>query len=119
MQLPINLQNLKELDNGAAGAVIDDAIRKAVADLDDRGDDGKPRQVVIVLEIKRVPESDAITAHVEADAKLPKKRTRNTYAVVGHVQGELNLLFQSHSPQNPYQMTLDEAERKGDAGQNG
>lgn len=56
MQANLSLANLHELDNGAAGLVIDDAIRKAVADLDDRGDDGKPRLVNIVVSLQKIPE---------------------------------------------------------------
>jgi len=43
MQVPLCLDNIGELDSGSARLVIDAAIWAAVADLDDRGEDGKPR----------------------------------------------------------------------------
>lgn len=53
--------------------------------------------------------------HVEAEAKLPKRRTGNTLAIMKPAKtGEIGLLFQTHSPGNPYQTTLDTLEPKKD-----
>lgn len=114
MQLPITLANVGELDHGSARLVIDDAIRAAVADVDDRGQDGKPRTVVVTLTLQKVEGSDTISAHVEAEARVPKRRTGRTFATVGRLGGgEVGLLFQAHSPGDPFQKTIDELEPRG------
>ncbi len=54
----LNAKTLGEIDNGFLGLCIDSAIKKAAADLDDRGSDGKPRVVVIEIAMTRVGEDD-------------------------------------------------------------
>ncbi|HEY7328514.1 MAG TPA: hypothetical protein VH592_12775 [Gemmataceae bacterium] len=38
-QKPLSCDTLGDLDGGAARAIVDAALREALADLDDRGDD--------------------------------------------------------------------------------
>jgi len=42
-QKPLTCETIGDLDGGAPRAIIDAAIREALQDLDDRGDDGQPR----------------------------------------------------------------------------
>lgn len=109
MQIPLCLDNLGELDSGAARAIIDAAIRQAVLDMDDRGTDGKPRSVNIVITLNRM-DNGFIATHVEAEAKMPKRRTAGTVGVVKSQQGTTGLLFQSLAPEDPTQRTIDERE---------
>jgi hypothetical protein len=41
----LDFDSIGELDEGAARAVINNAFNTEINDLDDRGDDGKPREV--------------------------------------------------------------------------
>jgi hypothetical protein len=111
MQKPITLESLGDLDNGRAKLIIDAAIRQAVFDIDDRGDDGKPRQVVITLSLSKLPEHEAINMGLTAHAKLPPRRTGGTLGLVkAQAGGEIGVLFQTHASTEPHQRTLDEAE---------
>jgi len=108
MQKALSLASLGDLDNGRARAIIDAAIREALCDLDDRGDDEKPRFVNIRLTLKQM-ESGLVESRVEAESRCPKRRTASTIAKVkrdGKMQSRL--VFQDGSPDNPDQRTLDE-----------
>lgn len=104
-QKAICLDTLGQLDQGAAALVIDAAIREAIKDLDDRGEDGKPRQVNIVLNLQRL-DGGQVMAHVEASPKLPRRRTGGTVGKITCKGGESNVLFEPHSPDNPDQKTI-------------
>ncbi len=102
---------LGDLDGGRAEAIIDAAIKTAVADIDDRGEDGKPRTVNIVVSLVRLPNSEGkIAAHVEAEAKLPRRRTASTIGLVQQKHGKANLVFQTEAPEDPHQTTIDSLE---------
>lgn len=107
MQVPLCLDNLGELDEGAARAIIDAAIRQAVADMDDRGEDGKPRQVNIALILNRL-DNGLIAAHIEAEAKIPRRKTAGTLGVVKSQSGTPTMLYQTMAPDEPNQRTIDE-----------
>lgn len=112
-QVTLSLSSLGELHDGAAEAIIDKAIAAAVADLDDRGDDEKPRIVEIKLTLTKL-ESGHVATEIEAGAKVPKYRTAPTLAKLAASRGgELRLLFQTHDPDDPDQRTLDEAHTNG------
>lgn len=108
MQERLCLETLGNLDCGAAGLIIDAAIRDALADLDDRGSDLKPRKVEIAVTLK-VLDNGQVEAHVEACARLPRRRTASTIANLKR-QGEQQprLMFQTMAPDNPDQRTIDE-----------
>jgi hypothetical protein len=112
VQVPITLGNMGSLSDGMAEIVINDAIRRAVTDLEDRGKDGKPRVVAILLTLQNMSDNEAVMISVEAEAKLPKYRTPNTLALHKMEKGEATVQFQTRSASNPYQRTLDEVERK-------
>lgn len=106
MQVPLNLASLGELDGGAARAIIDAAICDAVRDLDDRGDDEKPRVVNVILTLNRL-ENGLVTCDVQAEAKVPKRRTAATISGIRRAQGVAGLVFQTLAPENPDQTTID------------
>lgn len=110
---PITASSIHTVDNGAAGAIIDAAIREAVRDLDDRGaEDGKPRKVSIVLELLR-GEQGLVVAHVEAAAVLPKRRTGGHLAKVRlGKSNEPELFIQDADPTDPSQATFDDTPRR-------
>lgn len=111
MQSPLTIDSLGELDNGAARAIINAAIKSAVSDLDDRGEDGKARSVVITLEMGRL-DNGLVASHVSAQVKLPPRRTASTLGMVQTRGGQSDVLFQTMAPDDPAQRTIDELEAK-------
>lgn len=108
-QKQLCLDNLGELDDGRAALIIDAAIREALADLDDRGDDEKPRKVKIELTLQ-IPDrsSGLVEATVDASAVIPKRRTATTYGRVAVENRFARLVFQTGAPDNPDQRTIEE-----------
>lgn len=111
MQSPLTIDTMGELDNGAARAIVNAAIKAAVADLDDRGEDGKSRSVVITLEMGRL-DNGLVASHVSAQVKLPARRTNSTLGMVQTRGGQSDVLFQTLAPDDPNQRTMDELEEK-------
>lgn len=107
MQQRLTLGTLGLLDGGAAELIIDEAIRAAAEDIDNRGEDGKPRAVNIVITLCRM-DNGYVEAHVEAEAKVPKKRTASTLSKVRRSGGQTELVFQQFAPEDPDQRTIDE-----------
>ncbi len=109
MQRSLSFATLGELDGGAARAIIEAAIREAMTDLDDRGQDGLPRRVDVRLTVKQMP-NGLVEAHVEATASVPKRRTNSTICRLKRSSDRsARLLFQDGAPDDPDQRTLDEA----------
>ena len=109
MQKNINLDTLGDLDGGAARAIIDHEIARAVADVDDRGEDDKARKVAIELTLKRLG-NGLIETTVTAQAKLPARQTNATFARPKHSGGGVKLQFQEFDNQSPDQMAFDDKE---------
>ena len=107
MQRVLNLESLAALDGGAAGAIIEAALREAVADLDDRGQDKKPRKVLIAVTML-VLENGQVAVDVDACAQMPKRRTAATFCRIRKEAVGSSLLFQEFAPDNPNQRTIDE-----------
>lgn len=107
MNATLCLDTLGDLDSGAARQVIDKAIAAAVADVDDRGDDEKPRKVVITLELSKT-DSGLVAAHVEVKTSVPAYRTAGTISRLNSRGGQHRLTFQQYDPTNPDQRTIDE-----------
>lgn len=107
MQQTLSLATIGDLDNGTARAIIDKAIAEAVADLDDRGDDNKPRKVKIEIELKRM-DNGQVDSAVQASAVLPARRTASTFAKIRQTAGKAKLLFQDMDREDPNQTTIDE-----------
>jgi hypothetical protein len=102
----LSCANIGALDDGAAALVINAAINEVVADLDDRGDDGKPRRVEILIEMVK---ADGLTvAHVQAGAKVPKRRTGSTSGKLLLAGKQAAFSFSEHAPEDPTQHTIDE-----------
>lgn len=110
-KVALSLDKLGEIDSGAARAIIDAELARMVADVEDRGDDGKPRQTIIVVTTKK-QKSGYVDVEVECHARLPKRRSRPTVAEIAHQKGEPKVLFQEYSPDNPRQSTLDALEQQ-------
>lgn len=111
MQQKLSVDTLGDLDGGAARLVIDAAIRTVIADLDDRGHDEKPREVIIKLTMRKM-ENGQVLAEVKAQAKVPEFRTAETVGIVQRESNRSVVAFQSFSPRDPNQRTFDELEEK-------
>lgn len=105
--VPLTSKTLADLDEGRAGFIIDAAIRRAVADLDERGGyDGKPRKVVITVTLD-LNEKGQVESSLEACVKMPSLRTAPT---VGDVENpgraDIGVRFSTNSPDDPTQRTI-------------
>lgn len=108
-----NIENLSQIDNGIAGAIINAAIKEAVTDLEDRGkEDKKARRIEIGIELQLTARGE-VDVSVEAHARIPKRRSASTRCAVrqdGKGPNNVKLVFQAFDPDNPNQRTIDEIE---------
>jgi hypothetical protein len=103
----LTLDTIGLLDNGSAKLVIDHNIQMAVNDVDDRGDDGKPRKVMFVLVFQK-SEEGLIETRLESKVSLPSYRTGRTMSKVKQTaKNKSELLFQPMAPENPDQQTIE------------
>lgn len=110
-RLDLSMETLGEVDRGAAQAIVDAEISKAIEDIDDRGSDEKPREVNIKLVMQQRPDG-LVETHVACQAKVPPRRTNPTLAELNRKGGHSNLVFSSHAPDNPNQKTLPVMDRE-------
>lgn len=113
----LTVDNLGDLDNGSARLAIDDAIARAAKDIDDRGQDGKEREVNIKIRMVRTDAGQGqVVMHVECGTKTPVYRTAGTIANVKVKRDEKTnesqpcLQFQTLDPKDPDQRTFDDYE---------
>lgn len=109
MQAKLCCDNIGELANGTARGTIDACIRHALGDLDDRGEDGKAREVIVKLAFQKA-DSGLITATVGAETKIPAYRTAGTAGRL-RAQDRNNpacMLFQTADMTDPDQRTFDD-----------
>lgn len=111
MTSELTLDTLGDLDGGSAREIVNAALRSALTDLEDRGDDGKPRKVTITLHVHLLDNGQA-AAKVDAKTTIPAYSTHATIANMTRREGRAGLQFQGLAPDNPNQKTLDEFERK-------
>jgi hypothetical protein len=107
MQQTLSLDTIGDLADGTARAIIDKAISEAVADLDDRGDDGKPRKIKIEVELKQM-DNGLTESAVQACAVVPARRTPSTVAKVKKTRDKAQLTFQDMASDDPNQTTIDQ-----------
>jgi len=103
----LNLESLGDLAFGQAGAVINDAIHKALSDIDDRGEDKQPRKVNVCLTFKKL-DSGQVQTSCEASTSLPKYRTISTIGDIKHGKHGPELSFSPLAPGNPKQQTIED-----------
>jgi len=96
--------------------IINAALSAAIRDVEDRGDDGKPRKVVIEVIFEKLDGSSTVTANVAAKFTAPPYKTKPT---VGNLELDGNqwaMSFNPNNAKNPDQKTipLDEFEDADD-----
>ena len=107
----LSCATLGQLNHGFAEGIIDEALKNAVKDLDERGTDGKVRKVVITVSLERVSDN-AFAAVVETQVKTPPSKIEPTICN-GHIdqtKKQLVLEFRGDNPTNPNQPTLDDVD---------
>lgn len=113
----LTLENLGDLADGVARAIIDRELAAAVADIDDRGEDGKPRKVTITVQLQKA-DNGVVAVHVEAKASAPPRRSKSTFGKTRQdARGRSQLFFQSNNAERPDQPTfpaLDDGEVPND-----
>ena len=106
MQATINCDNIGNACEGARGA-INAAIQQAMTDIDDRGDDEKPRKVVITLEFRKISGRD-VAISCEVGTATPKYRTPDTIGKILVEGGKAKLLFNDLAFDDASQTTIDD-----------
>lgn len=104
MSVELKAETLHLLDQGAAGFAIDGAIATALRDLDNRGDDEKPRKITIVLSLTK--DRNVVDATVEVKSSVPAYKTGRTIAQIEGSGKVMGAFFSPDSPGNPNQPTI-------------
>lgn len=109
MKMPLQAKCLSMLSDGYAGRVIDAALAAINADMVERGDDGKPRKLVLTLTF--TPEGSGQTdVEIDVQTKVPALKPPKTIAKYDHAAG--GLLFNPDCRDNPEQMTFNDLRDK-------
>lgn len=107
-QVAIDADTLGDLCDGAARAIINSALKTAIGDLDDRGqEDLKERKVQIVVGLKPRKGGGA-DIYVEGVAVLPKMRTNDHNALIRRRPDRSDLIFNAGSRLAADQTTIDD-----------
>ncbi len=101
----LNLTTIRDLSNGQAEAVINAALQAALRDVEDRGEDRKPRKVVVEIELKKFND-DVVTATVKAKTTLPPYVTQPTFGELSVDGKSVDMKFNPNNADNHEQQTL-------------
>ena|ERR1700676_5117515 len=104
---PLTLDSLGLLDDGRAKIICERAMAEAVSDLEDRGQDGKPRVVNLKITLEQESE-DSYSIVVEAGTKRPGWKTAPHPAKARKQRGETTLVFQEFSTEDPSQTRIED-----------
>lgn len=97
---------LGDLDNGFARQVIDEAVRRAANDIEQRGNDGKARKVNVTIQFQKL-DAHSVAIQFAAEAKLPPFKLEPTIAQSQPLPGgECTLHFRADNAARPDQPTL-------------
>jgi hypothetical protein len=106
----LSLKTIADLDLGRLDAAFRREMDRVVEDLNARPDDKSKRKIAVVFEI--MPEElaqgllDTVAVQCTIASKLPHRRSR-AYSMRATADNQLQ--FSSESPDDPRQMTLDQA----------
>ncbi len=107
-QIAIDADTLGDLCDGAARLIINSALKTAIGDLDDRGqEDLKERKIQVVVGLKPRKGGGA-DVYVEAVPVLPKMRTNDHNTIIRRRSDKSELLFNAGSRLAADQTTLDD-----------
>jgi hypothetical protein len=102
----LSVATIHQLDGGAVGLMIDAALRTAIADTEDRGDDGKARKVTVTFAFEQLDSSN-VSISVDAKTVVPPYKSGLTIARISSSDnGKFSAEFQPNTPANPDQPTF-------------
>ncbi len=104
-KIQLTSDTIGDLDGGLARHIIDHALQAAVSDVEDRGDDGKARKVVVEIEMKKL-KNGTVAIVPQVKTSIPAYRGPGTFADVLGKTGRAQLHFQSHNADRPDQAPL-------------
>lgn len=113
--LVLSCKTLGELDKGMVELAINEKLRQASEDIEQRGSDGKARTVTIKISMAQVTETDVAT-EVDVDVKMPPLKSGTTMSQNRPVTGRgRGMAFRATNPERYSQPTIyDESHKKGD-----
>jgi hypothetical protein len=112
----LELSSLATFDDGMLAAAFNDAVRKVVADLDDRPNDDRAREVAIKITFKPIPrhgELDLAKVSAVVTSKMPAQEGRSCTLSPKKLGKDLGLLFSTNGPdvrQSQFEFEGDENE---------
>lgn len=109
---PLTCDNIGELNCGRARAAINSVLAQVLADLDERGDDGKERRATITVAIGRINDTSNIYIDVRTKVTMPSLDSGSTIAELIHNGRRIEAHFRPDSPERPDQPTMFEKERQ-------
>lgn len=104
----LTVDTLGNLHFGFARSVINNAISEALRDIETRGNDEKPRVVVVTLTLEKLS-NGPVSIDVKAICKCPDYKVEPTIGNIRITDRGPVFEFKSDSPDNPGQLTLDDA----------
>ncbi len=113
----LSLATIGKLSDWRAHKIINKALDLVAADLDDRGNDEKPRKVTVTIEFVKDVNEDTVKMDVRAKATVPDYRTPTTLGKIKQgTDGAAKIVFQTDAADNPDQETMfdTEDERKAE-----
>lgn len=114
-QVGLTLETIGDLDNGNAQAAINGALSEACRDLDERGEDEKPRKVIVTVTMEKLDKGGPVKIDLDVQVKVPPYKTNTTIAETRIHKQKPQLVFQQHAPNDPNQRTIDEMESREEA----
>ena len=104
----LNAETIGMLDEGAAAMAIDRALDSVIWDVENRGADGKARQVTIVLTFKKDMDVTGNPVNIDLDVKtkMPALCTNRTTTKITLKNGKPELRFSPQSAGNPDQRSI-------------
>ena len=105
--VPLSMDTIGDLDGGIFRLLVDQEIERLTKDVEDRAEeDGRPRRLVIDIEVIKSKGMVIITPRV--DVKLPPRVSGSTVAKERmRSKGQPQLLFQPYNSDHPDQGTFD------------
>lgn len=108
--LQLNVENLAELQGGRVKLALENEIRRAVADCEDRASDNTEREVHLVMKFKPVVDDrgglEQVLGQFFVKGKVPVRKTKPiSFSARKSARGPM-LVWSEDSPDNVDQMTI-------------
>jgi len=101
-QVPLTSDTVLDLSDGYARRILDNAIGQVYTDLLERGYDGKPRKLTLLIEFKM--DKDQVEIVPKVKVSVPDQVPYKTVAKLNEKAG--GLIFNTGNAANPDQLTI-------------